>query len=88
MITKLVDILGFLQPDSGNNWSEGLKLSENVKILYLFEQRDDANITLFYYYNNETILKILILSELNRGSLVKDCFAARIHGKSGSQGRM
>ena len=37
MEQKLVDILGFLQPDSGNNWSKGLYLNGNAKIIYAFE---------------------------------------------------
>lgn len=37
MADKLVDILGFLQPDSGNNWSEGLYLDGNAKIIFAFE---------------------------------------------------
>lgn len=37
MADKLVDILGFLQPDSGNNWSAGLFLDGNARIMYAFE---------------------------------------------------
>jgi hypothetical protein len=37
MEEKLVDILGFLQPDSGNNWSAGIFLDGNAKIMYAFE---------------------------------------------------
>jgi len=37
MADKLVDILGFLQPDSGNNWSAGIFLDGNAKIMYAFE---------------------------------------------------
>jgi len=37
MEQKLVDILGFLQPDSGNNYSKGLYLNGNAKIIYAFE---------------------------------------------------
>jgi hypothetical protein len=37
MADKLVDILGFLQPDSGNNWNEGLYLDGNAKIIFAFE---------------------------------------------------
>jgi len=37
MADKLVDILGFLQPDSGNNWNAGIFLDGNAKIMYAFE---------------------------------------------------
>ena len=37
MEEKLVDILGFLQPDSGNNWNAGIFLDGNAKIMYAFE---------------------------------------------------
>jgi hypothetical protein len=48
MADKLVDILGFLQPDSGNNWSAGIFLDGNAKIMYAFE---DAKISEdFSYY--------------------------------------
>jgi len=37
MADNIVDILGFLQPDSGNNWNAGLFLDGNAKIIFAFE---------------------------------------------------
>ena len=50
MEQKLVDILGFLQPDSGNNWSAGIFLDGNARIMYAFE---DATFSIqdFSYYD-------------------------------------
>jgi hypothetical protein len=54
MADKLVDILGFLQPDSGNNWSAGIFLDGNAKIMYAFE---DAKISEdFSYYVDDPSL--------------------------------
>ena len=38
MADNLVDILGFLQPASGNNWSSGIFLDGNAMIIYAFEE--------------------------------------------------
>lgn len=50
MADKLVDILGFLQPDSGNNWNAGIFLDGNARIMYAFE---DATYSIqdFAYYD-------------------------------------
>lgn len=51
MADNFVDILGFLQPASGNNWSAGLYLDGNARIMYAF---DDATAPLqqFSYFEN------------------------------------
>lgn len=52
MADKLVDILGFLQPDSGNNWSDGLYLDGNALIMYAFEDAT-ANEDFAYYVQTD-----------------------------------
>ena len=51
MEERLVDILGFLQPDSGNNWSNGLYLGGNAKIIYAFEDIKEGMAGGFGFYN-------------------------------------
>jgi hypothetical protein len=53
MEEKLVDILGFLQPDSGNNWSAGIFLDGNARIMYAFEDTT-APLQSFSYFDAST----------------------------------
>ena len=55
MADKLVDILGFLQPDSGNNWNAGIYLDGNAKIMYAFEDAT-SSLQSFSYYAEDASL--------------------------------
>lgn len=57
MADTLVDILGYLQPDSGDNWVNGLGLYGNAAMMWAFEDYYVPMLMNFAFYTENTFSK-------------------------------